>query len=128
MRLRVKVWIEKDGRMVFGDGLDKLLELVEETGSIARAAAGMGLAYREAWGRLKQAENALGSPLLSRHAGGPGGGGAELTAQGRMLRDSFRRAKSELGRETARLETLLPETTGGPTVTTHKEKAAKNNG
>lgn len=107
MQLKVKVWVERDGLMVFGDGLDRLLELVEETGSIARAAAGMGLAYREAWGRLRQAEQALGGPILSRHAGGPGGGGAELTPQGRRLRDGFRQAKAELGNEAVRLERLI---------------------
>ncbi|MDP2873209.1 MAG: LysR family transcriptional regulator, partial [Bacillota bacterium] len=93
MDLRLKLWIEHDGHMVIGEGLCRLLMLVEGTGSITGAASGMGLAYREAWGRLRQAEQAVGQPLLSRHAGGAGGGGAMLTPLARELVERFGRIR-----------------------------------
>jgi len=87
--LRFKAWIEHKGRTVIGEGISELLSRVEKTGSIARAASEMGMAYREAWGRLRAAEAAFGSPLLERHAGGRGGGGAKLTLPAQKLLAAF---------------------------------------
>lgn len=107
MELHLKLWVERDGCMVFGDGLCRLLEFVREEGSIARAAARMGLAYREAWGRLRQAELAVGQPLLSRHAGGAGGGGAMLTPLAMTLIERYSQARSELTARAADLAKRL---------------------
>jgi molybdate transport system regulatory protein len=104
MELRFKSWIEHGGKMVFGEGLNELLSGIRTYGSIARAAAGMGLAYREAWGRLRQAEAALGAPLLERRTGGPRGGGAVLTPLGEHLVEAFSVIEDRLAGTVQQLE------------------------
>lgn len=69
----------------FGPGIARLLCLTDETHSLNKAAAAMGMAYSKAWKILNESEEALGFKLLERHAGGSGGGGAVLTDRGREL-------------------------------------------
>lgn len=69
----------------FGPGIARLLRLTDETHSLNKAAAAMGMAYSKAWKILNESEDALGFKLLERHAGGSGGGGAALTDPGREL-------------------------------------------
>ena len=52
--------------MLLGLGRIQLLELVEELGSLNKAAAAMGMSYRAAWGRMKQTETVIGEPLVER--------------------------------------------------------------
>lgn len=104
IQLRYKLWIERKGHVVVGEGLHELLMRVEQTGSISRAAAAMDLAYREAWGRLRAAESAFGAPLLERHTGGPGGGGTSLTPAARELVARFAAIEAELADCIARLQ------------------------
>jgi molybdate transport system regulatory protein len=80
MELRLKAWLEVAGRPAFGEGLLQMLNDVAELGSLSAAAARMSMSYREAWGRVRDAEERLGRPLLVRQTGGRGGGGARLTA------------------------------------------------
>jgi len=83
--LRVHLWLETDGRMLFGLGRIQLLEQVERLGSLNQAAKALGMSYRAAWGRIKSTEEALGEPLLAKASGRKG---YELTPLGRdLLRD-----------------------------------------
>lgn len=66
MEFQCKVWLKKDGKVVFGLGRAQLLEAVERTGSLAAAARELGMSYRAAWGRLKASEERLGMKLLER--------------------------------------------------------------
>ncbi len=59
----------------------RLLDRVDSSGSLARAAEELGLSYRRAWGKLKELEANLGFPLVKSEAGGPGGGHTTLTTQ-----------------------------------------------
>ena len=90
LEVRAKFWLELDGRAVFGDGKARLLEEVQRSGSLAAAAEAMGMSYRTLWGRLREMERRLGFRLVSRRAGGPGGGGSTLTAEGRELLRRYR--------------------------------------
>lgn len=76
---RVKVWIEADGQYVFGFGMSKILKAVDETGSIKTAADRLGKSYRHIWGRIKEAEAAVGEPLVNTRVGGAGAGRSSLT-------------------------------------------------
>jgi molybdate transport system regulatory protein len=85
---RVKVWLEKDGRYVFGLGLSKILKAVDAAGSIKAAAERLGKSYRHVWGRIKEAERVLGEPLVETRVGGRGTGRSSLTAlAGRLMAD-----------------------------------------
>ena len=72
MTPRVKVWLEVDGRYVFGYGISEILKAVEASGSIKAAAGRLGKSYRYIWGRIKKAERALGEPLVEARVGGTG--------------------------------------------------------
>ena len=69
----------------FGPGVAELLHGVENRGSIRAACRDMGMAYSKAWKILNRAEDDLGFALLSREAGGSGGGNAALTPEGKAF-------------------------------------------
>ena len=74
---------DENGEKFFGEGPCRLLEKVEQTGSLRCAAASMEMAYSKALKLVKQAEEVLGFPLTQRSVGGRDGGGSTLTPEGR---------------------------------------------
>ena len=100
---RIKLWVEKNGRLALSDYRVQLLRHIAETGSLADAAQRMGLSYRRAWGKVREMEANLGVRLVQSEVGGPGGGGSRLTPEGERLvalYARFRRAmESDLGKE-----------------------------
>jgi molybdate transport system regulatory protein len=99
---RVKVWLETDGRYAFGFGLAEILSAVDRAGSIKQAAADVGKSYRHVWGRIKQAERALGEGLVETRVGGTGARRSSLTPTARQLVDDFlavRRRLSEVAEQ-----------------------------
>ena len=90
-----RLWLHDGGTPVFGTGIRELLIRVEATGSLHRAASDMGMAYSKAWSIVRRAEEHLGLTLLARRAGGPGGGGSTLSADGRWLVDAFGALREE---------------------------------
>lgn len=100
---RIKLWVEKDGRLALSDYRVQLLRHIAETGSLAEAAQRMGLSYRRAWGKVREIEENLGVKLVESETGGVGGGGSHLTSQGERLvalYARFRRAmERDLGKE-----------------------------
>lgn len=103
MEPRLKLWVEKEGRLVLSDYRVQLLRHIGETGSLMEAAQRMGLSYRRAWGKVREIEQNLGRKLVESEVGGAGGGGSRLTPEGERLvalYQRFRRAmESDLGRE-----------------------------
>ena len=47
--LKVRVWVERDGRKVLGPGRVELLGHIDRLRSITAAAKQMGMSYRRAW-------------------------------------------------------------------------------
>lgn len=84
---RLHLWLETKDGMLLGLGRIQLLELVEELGSLNKAASAMGMSYRAAWGRMKQTETVIGEPLVERS--GPKKG-FRLTPLGHELVRQFR--------------------------------------
>ena len=85
---RIKIWLEAEGRYAFGFGLCEILQAVEHTGSIKQAAGELGKSYRYIWGRVKQAEDALGKQLVETQVGGRDVQRSRLTPDaGRLLAD-----------------------------------------
>jgi molybdate transport system regulatory protein len=93
-------------RYAFGLGLAAILQAVERTGSIKQSAADLGKSYRHVWGRIKEAEGALGRPLVEARVGGQGSRRSFLTAEARRLVAAFLTLRSRvmrlLSREFAR--------------------------
>lgn len=98
---RVKLWVEKDGKLALSVYRVRLLRLIDETGSLAEAAERMGLSYRRAWGKLREIESNLGLKLVESEAGGAGGGGSRLTEDGRRLIEIFERFQAATERDLA---------------------------
>ena len=86
-----KIWIEREGKVVFSDWRAELLRAIEETGSLSGAAARMDVPYRTAWYKLKEIEEQLGVQLVTTHSGGSAGGGSTLTPEGQDILRRFRR-------------------------------------
>ncbi len=81
MEIKSKLWIESEGKPVFGRGRRFLLEAIDRYGSINQAAKEINISYRKAWGYIKAMEERLGFKLIERQTGGKNGGGATLTRE-----------------------------------------------
>jgi len=82
---RAKVWLERNGRYVFGLGISNILKAVARTGSIKQAANEVGKSYRHVWSRIKQVERDLGEALVETKVGGHDPHRSELTDTARQL-------------------------------------------
>ena len=80
-----------------------LLEALDQTGSINRAARTAGLSYKGAWLMLESACNLANEPLLETATGGVGGGGTRLTDTAHALLAAWRALQDD-HREFLRLQ------------------------
>ena len=92
------LWIEGDGQRFFGPGPVELLELIETTGSISKAAKGMGMSYKKAWEIVNRINGMGAGPFVVTSIGGEDGGGSAISADAkemiawyRELRERFRK-------------------------------------
>jgi molybdate transport system regulatory protein len=92
---RVKVWVVFDDAVKLGDGRARLLELVDELGSLRRALARIGMSYRHGWGYFRDLERASGIRFLEPAGGGPRGG-MRLSREGREFLARYRRFRDGL--------------------------------
>ncbi len=83
MQPKLRVWVTFSTGLKFGDGRARLLEAIDELGSLQRAVARFDMSYRSAWGYLRELEHAAGFALLDRAAGRGPASGMKLTARGR---------------------------------------------
>lgn len=88
--LRLTIRIDHNGKAWFGPGKAKLLEAVEKTGSIRKAAASLAMSYRRAWLLLQALEKTVQGPVTVTTTGGRKGGGTKLTPLGRALLRRYR--------------------------------------
>jgi molybdate transport system regulatory protein len=72
-----------------------LLQAIEDTGSINKAAPVAGYTFKGAWLLLETATNLSREPLTERRAGGKGGGRTRLTAAARELLDAWQHLQRE---------------------------------
>jgi molybdate transport repressor ModE-like protein len=83
--VKTKVWLERDGLFVVGDGGLRLLLGILDHGSLLAAARQIRWSYRHAWGYLRRAEAALGTPLTEPRPGKGASRGTVLTETGRLV-------------------------------------------
>ena len=87
----------------FGPGIARIMELVEETGSLSKAYRIMELSPSKGWKIIKNAEKELGFPLFISVIGGKGGGKSELSKEGEDLLSRYQSFVSELNMEAEKL-------------------------
>ena len=96
IRIRVRHWIYIDDMKFFGPGRMELLEHIQETGSIVKAAKAMKMSYKKAWAMV-DAMNTYGQlPYVITHKGGQQGGGAELTDTGLRVISAYKNLSDKL--------------------------------
>ncbi len=97
LHLKTKIWIENEsGQMVLGQGRIRMLETIDQTGSINAAAKAMGISYKAIWERLKLTEQRLGKVLVIRKKGGAAGGTSKLSDYAYQLIESFNELQKDV--------------------------------
>ncbi len=83
--IHISLWLDgEDGSGVaLGSGRVELLKLVDELGSLSKAADKLEMSYRSAWGKIKRAEASLKIDLIE--AVGSRREGSRLTPKGKEL-------------------------------------------
>jgi molybdate transport repressor ModE-like protein len=94
MRPKIRVWITFGDDIKFGDGRAQLLELIEERGSLSKAAEAFEMSYRNAWGYLQDLERAAGFKFVERAPGGGPQRGMRLTADGKRFLGRYRKFRA----------------------------------
>jgi molybdate transport system regulatory protein len=89
--IRSKVWLEKSGVTIIGEGRLAILQAIDSFGSLTEAAKETGISYRRIRGAIREMEAAIGRPLVLTARGGQYGGGAKITAAGYEMIDRFRK-------------------------------------
>ena len=85
-----------------GPGVVKIMDLVNETGSLTKAYKIMNLSSSKGWKMLKRTEEDLGFPIIESQVGGSGGGKSRVSEQGQALLDKYREFDTRL-RDTSQL-------------------------
>lgn len=87
---RLSIRVDLAGGARIGPGKVALLEQIGRTGSISAAGRALRMSYRRAWDLVEELNRSLGCAVVSTSAGGPGGGGASLTAAGQAVVGQYR--------------------------------------
>lgn len=91
----------------------RLLEAIDEKGSISQAAKAVPLSYKAAWDALDLINNLSDHPLVTRATGGTGGGGTRLTDYGRRIVAMYRALETEYQTTLDRVAERLEEAEDG---------------
>ena len=78
-------------QIALGPGKVDLLEEIDRSGSISKAARELGLSYRRAWNLVDTMNKSFKSSLVEGSAGGKKGGGAHLTTLGKKMAKTLHR-------------------------------------
>ncbi len=88
-KIKSRIWIESEYGVFLGEGRVKLLKAIAKTGSLSKAASVLDMSYKKAWNLLDSMNKATKEPLVITSTGGKGGGGANLTAYGEKVIETF---------------------------------------
>lgn len=88
--VRLKLRLVFGDRLTLGPGKADLLERIGALGSISAAGRAMGMSYRRAWSLVEEMNAAFGHAIVQSTRGGPQGGGAHLTPEGRQVLTLYR--------------------------------------
>jgi molybdate transport system regulatory protein len=103
--------IDFGSERALGPGKVRLLELINETGSISAAGRALKMSYRQAWLLVDELNHMFRKPVVTAQTGGGGGGGTALTEAGndivRLYREMERRSYGSAAGEIRALSRLL---------------------
>lgn len=81
----------------------RLLEMIDQMGSIQAACASVHISYTKGWNMIKKMEKELGFNLVVRYSGGEYGGGSELSKRGREFIKAYHCYMDELNAQSQRM-------------------------
>ena len=84
-KIKSRIWIEANDTGFLGEGRVRLLNAIEKTGSLSKAAKSLKISYKKAWSLIDSVNKSAKQPVTISSIGGKGGGGAELTPYGKEL-------------------------------------------
>lgn len=87
-RIQIRVYTGQD--IALGPCKANLLEAIGAFGSLRAAAQHLGMSYVRAWLLVKAVNRCFREPLVTFTRGGPRGGRAELTADGKRCLTGYR--------------------------------------
>jgi molybdate transport system regulatory protein len=82
--------------VALGPGKVRLMELIDETGSISAAGREMNMSYRRAWNLINELNGMFAEPVVEARPGGVNGGGASLTRAGADVVRRYRAIETNL--------------------------------
>jgi molybdate transport system regulatory protein len=110
---KIMLRIDLSPTRAVGPGKIRLLECIEQTGSISGAGREMEMSYRRAWLLVEEINSMFKKPAVTTKLGGNSGGGAAVTAFGRSLIRHYRAMEAEaeaaLGKHLAALDDARAE-------------------
>ncbi|MFP4270371.1 MAG: winged helix-turn-helix domain-containing protein [Alphaproteobacteria bacterium] len=87
---RLFLRIDLGAERLLGPGKVRLLEMIDEVGSIAAAGRALEMSYRRAWLLVDETNRCFSAPVVEARPGGKAGGGTQLTAFGREVVAHYR--------------------------------------
>ena len=84
-KIKSRIWIESEDKVLLGEGRMHLLKAIQEMGSLSKAAKSLNISYKKAWQLLDSVNKSAKNPVTINSIGGKGGGGEELTEYGKSL-------------------------------------------
>ena len=104
------LWLNRAENKFLGGDRIALLEMIDELGSITKAAKAVGISYKTAWDTINMINNMAEPPLVDRLTGGKGGGGTSLTAAGKKIITQYKTIQEEHRKFLDNLEGRLGDT------------------
>lgn len=94
--ISIRYRIDFGGACSLGGGKVRLLEAIDEHGSLSQAAKDLNMSYRRAWLLVDSMRKSFDLPVVDVATGGRGGGGATVTEFGKQVIDAFRKLETDL--------------------------------
>jgi molybdate transport system regulatory protein len=94
-RFKGRLEVETEVGTFLGDKRIRLLEAIDQHGSINSAAQFVPISYKAAWDAVDAMNNLADEPLVTRAVGGKNGGGTRLTDYGRRIVALYRALEAE---------------------------------
>lgn len=93
LKIKGRIWIETESGLKIGIGRARLLEQINQLGSITEAAKVLKIPYRKAWGIVKDMNANASEEVVAKEVGGKSGGKSSLTVYGRKILQKFKIAE-----------------------------------
>lgn len=91
MKVKVKIWIEDEEKnLIFGGGKTEVLELIDKTGSISKAAQTVGMNYKKAWSHIKILQENIEDEMVQTNKGQGENSGSCLTPKAREVIQTYK--------------------------------------